>query len=617
MVISDDLGRIVLVNRAVETMLGWSRAELIGQSIDVLVPDRHRTRHGGHREGFVRSPETRPMGAGGELRARRKDGTEIEVEIALNPIRTEAGLLVLSSIVDIGARKDAERTLRESEERFRLLLDGIRDYAVVMLGPDGSVASWNASAERMTGYRADEILGRPAEILYPEDDRATERPASSLRAAATADRHEDEGWRVRKDGSRFLAHAVLAALRDERGQVRGYAEVLRDVTEPRRLEEQQRRSQKLEAIGTLASGIAHDFNNILGAIVGCAELVKDELDGHAAGHEDVDQILRAAERGRQLVARILTFSRGSEQVRVPTNLAQPLGEAIALIRASLPSTLEIRERFELETPPVLADATQIHQVVMNLATNAAHAMGSTAGRLEVTLAPFRAGPEFASVHPNCRPGVYARLTVMDTGVGMPADVLQRAFDPFFTTKAQGVGTGLGLSVVHGIVTGHAGAIEIASEPGKGTTVDVYLPGIEVAAPETAVARATKRFGSGQSILVVDDEKILATVTKRLLERSGFRVTSFTSSEEALAAFEKTPGAFDLIVSDNTMPRVTGVVLAQRITTIRPGLPVILVTGLGEVLTPDELHAAGIRRVLLKPVTGATLGEAVAEILEGA
>ena len=614
MVMVDARGLIVAVNGRLAELLGYAEPELVGRSIDVLVPERSRDRHAGDREAFAASPSSRAMGAGRDLHALRKDGTEVPVEIALHSVSEPEGSFVIGTVVDISARKAVERALRESEERFRLLVDGVRDYAVVMLDPHGVIASWNAGAKRITGYSADEMVGRQIQAIYSDEDRSIGRPAQTLRLAAAEGRHETEGWRVRKDGSRFLAHTVMTAMLDENRRLRGFAKVLQDVTDQRRLEEQLRQAQKMEAIGTLAGGIAHDFNNILGAIVGYGEIVREGIGDGGATRDDVDQILRAAERGRQLVARIMTFSRRKEQVRAPTNLTEPVVEAIGLMRSSLPATIAITHAIDPATPPVLADATQIHQVVMNLATNAAHAMAEGGGSLTVTLAPFRADEPFMAAHPSLRRAVYARLTIADTGAGIPPDVLARVFDPFFTTKAPGAGTGLGLSVVHGIVEAHAGAIDVRSEPGQGTTFDVYCPGIEVepAHAERPVASAPR--GAGQSVLVVDDEVVLTELARRQLERLGYRVTTFNSSPTALAAFERDPGGFDVVVTDNTMPQITGLGLAQRMVKVRPDVRIVLVTGLGEICPPEEMRAAGIRRLLVKPISGRVLGETLSEVL---
>jgi len=483
-IVIDASGTIVLANREIERLFGYAREELVGRSIDILVPERFRSRRPGFREGFFHSPQARPMGAGRDLFGLRKDGSEIPVEIGLNPITTERGTFVLSSVVDIRAR--------------------------------------------------------------------------------------------------------------------------------RLLEERLRQAQKMEAIGTLAGGVAHDFNNLLRAIVGYSELVATTLTS-TQGLADLDQVRRAAERGQQLVQRILAFSRHRELARTPMNLSRPLDDAIQLLRASLPTTIEIRSHFDHDAPAVYADDTQVHQILMNLVTNAAQALGDRPGAIEVTLSAFQADDVFGRLHPSAKPGLHALLAVSDTGPGMSADVVEHAFEPFYTTKPVGLGTGLGLAVVHGIVQGSGGAVELHSRPGEGTTVLVYLP---AATESERQAPADAPTPTGPRILFVEDEEMLATLSKRQLEASGFAVTAYTSSLQALEAFRAHPEAFDAVVTDNTMPRMSGMALAQEILRIKPGTRILLVSGLVEMLDPGVIYAKGISGILGKPHTGQQLTQAVREILTG-
>jgi PAS domain S-box-containing protein len=480
-IVIDASGAIVLANREVERLFGYESDELIGRSIDALVPERFRAKHPGFRQGFFHSPQARPMGAGRDLFGLRKDGSEIPVEIGLKPIETDRGTFVLSSVVDITARRSLEDRLRQA--------------------------------------------------------------------------------------------------------------------------------QKMEAIGTLAGGIAHDFNNLLRAILGYSELVAGALNSPQA-QADLDQVRRAAERGQELVQRILTFSRHRELARTPMHLSRPLQDAIYLLRASLPTTIELRTHFDADAPAVFADDTQVHQIVMNLVTNAAQALGDAPGTVAITLAPFQADQAFVLQHPNARPGLHALLTVADTGPGMPSDVAGHAFEPFFTTKPVGAGTGLGLAVVHGIVQGSGGAVELESVVGQGTTVRVYFP----AAPD--VAREVAPEPTGPHILFVEDEEVLASLSRRQLEASGFTVTAFTSSLQALEAFRASPESFDAVVTDNTMPRMSGMALAQEILRIRPGTRILLVSGLVEMMDPGVLYAKGVSGILGKPHTGQQLVQAIKEILVG-
>jgi PAS domain S-box-containing protein len=612
MLMVDATGRIVLVNREIERLFGWSRAELDGQPVEMLVPERFRAQHPQHRAGFFLEPRARPMGAGRELFGLRKDGSEIPIEIGLNPIVTEDGTYVLSSVVDISARRQAERQLRESEERFRLLVDGVQDYSIIMLHPDGRIASWNAGAERILGYAEEEALGQHFEIFFTPDDRAAGLPSTLLERAARDGRSEEEGWRVRKDGSRFLVDCVMTSLHQADGQMRGFVRIARDVTEQRKMQEQLRQSQKMEAIGTLAGGIAHDFNNLLAGVLGYAELARGAAADRPDLCRDLDNVVRAAERGRSLVQRILTFSRQQGGERVPLLLEAPLREVIELLRSSLPSSIGIHEHLDAASPRVLADATQVQQLVMNLATNAAQAMGERGGSLFVTLAPFQVNEALAATHPDLHPGLAARLSVEDTGGGMEVSVLRRIFDPFFTTKPPGVGTGLGLAIVHGIVKAHGGAVLVESRPGVGTRFDVYFPATrpaeDVLEPSSRAARAR--------LLYVEDEEALAALAKRQLEEAGYAVTAHTSSLAALEEFRRRPNDFDAVVTDNTMPHMTGIVLATEMLRIRADVPILMVSGLGLTMNGDTLRTKGVRALLPKPFKREELVRALEELLGG-
>jgi signal transduction histidine kinase/ActR/RegA family two-component response regulator len=384
--------------------------------------------------------------------------------------------------------------------------------------------------------------------------------------------------------------------------------------EKHQLEDQLRHAQKLEAVGTLAGGIAHDFNNILGIILGYTELVLPEIPQGSSLQSDLNEVLKATHRAKELVNQILIFSRQDKQERKPVQISLIAKEVLKMLRATLPTTIEIRQNFRAGLAAVLSDPTQIHQVLMNLCTNAAHAMRDKGGVLEVSLADVDIDADAAAQHPDLAPGQYQKLTVSDTGHGMDRSVKERIFDPFFTTKGPGEGTGMGLAMVHGIAKSHDGAVIVRSEPGKGTTFQVFFPTIVsviTAEPEHLAPppRGTER------ILFVDDEKPLGDIGKQTLEHLGYEVFARTSSIEALEVFKTQPDKFDLVITDMTMPNMTGADLAKAILHIRPDTPIILCTGFSEAISEEKAKAIGIREFVMKPIIRQKIARIIRRVLD--
>jgi signal transduction histidine kinase/CheY-like chemotaxis protein len=417
----------------------------------------------------------------------------------------------------------------------------------------------------------------------------------------------------RKDGSEFPVEIGLKPI-EALGQRYVVGSVV-DISERRRLEAQLRHAQKMDAIGSLAGGVAHDFNNVLSGIIGYATAVRGALHDRPELQGDIDQVLRAAERGRLLVQSILAFARHHETRRERLHLESTVQEAMTLVRATLPATIDIRTHFDPATPDVLADPTQVHQVVVNLATNAARAMSGHGGVLEVSVAPVQVDTTLSRMHPILRPGLHAHLRVRDEGEGMPPEVLARVFEPFFTTRPAGEGTGLGLAVVQGIVHDHGGAIGIHSEPGRGTTVHVYLPQSETAPIAVAEAIGDVPQGLGERVLYVDDEHDLSRLWKRLLEGIGYHVDTFPTGTAALEALRARPQAYDVVLTDMTMPGITGLAFAEEARRIRPDLPVVLTSGYSEGVPPEALESGLLSAVLPKPFSTQAIAAALRRALD--
>lgn len=392
------------------------------------------------------------------------------------------------------------------------------------------------------------------------------------------------------------------------------AHVLAGSIERQRLDTQVQHGQKMQAIGTLAGGIAHDFNNILAAIMGYTELVSDDMPRESLAWRNLQRVLTAATRAKDLVQQILAFSRQATPQRQPVQLHLLVREALTLLRASLPSTIAIQQHIETQSGMVFAAPTQIHQLIVHLCTNAEHAMRATGGVLEVRLEACEVDAALAATDPALLPGPYIQFTVRDTGHGMPQEVLDRIYEPFFTTKDVGEGSGMGLAVVHGIVTSHDGAMQVSSTPGQGTTCSIYLPRCDVTT--TALGSPTEPLLRGhERILLVDDEEVLVDLGRETLTRLGYRVATYTNSTEALAAFQAAPDQFDLVITDQTMPLLTGEGLAQALRAIRPNLPIILCTGFSHAITEEKARASGLDAFLMKPVVGRDLGLTIRRVLE--
>ena len=404
---------------------------------------------------------------------------------------------------------------------------------------------------------------------------------------------------------------------DVRQQLQGeLAERRRAEEEENKLKAQVQRAQRMEAIGTLAGGIAHDFNNILTAIIGYTELLRYDLPEDSKAQSSLEAIYEAGIRAKDLIQQILTFSRQSEEEKKPLRINTIVKEALKLLRASLPTTIEIRQNLESESGAVLANPTQIHQVLINLCTNSAQAMQEKGGVLEVSLEDADLDSEAAASNPDLQPGEYVKLTVRDTGSGIAPEIRERIFDPYFSTREPEQGTGMGLAVVHGIVESAGGSIAVDSIVGEGTTIHVFFPRIENKV--TLQARVLSPFPTGnERILFVDDEKALVDIGVQLLEHLGYRVVARTSSIEALAAFRNQPGKFDLVVSDQTMPNMTGEMLAKELLRIRRDIPIVLCTGYSEMISEEKATALGIQKLVMKPILMREISQTIRQILDQA
>ncbi|HXM80935.1 MAG TPA: ATP-binding protein [Burkholderiales bacterium] len=537
--------------------------------------------------------------------------------IALRALLTSAAMLALIALAAWGLAR-RERALQQREKQFRAMIEHSSD-GVILTRPETGIFYASPGLERVLGYTIDDLRERePYELVHPDHAEATRSSRSQMMHSPgkvvtieTMVRHKDGSWR-------WIENTVSNLL--EEPSVRALVMNFRDITERKladaersRLEQRLRQAQKMEAVGRLAGGIAHDFNNILGGILGYGEMLVEQTPAGSPLKRYAQNVLIAANRARGLVDQILAYSRSQRGERVPVDLGRLLAETLELVRGSLDSELSLEAKAPATPVQVVGDATQLHQVVMNLCTNAIQAMGGK-GTLRVTLETADVSAERPLAHGAIAPGTYARLTVEDTGPGMDEATLGRIFEPFFTTKEVGKGTGLGLALVYGIVTDSGGAIDVASAPGRGSAFTIYLPRVDTAVADDDEKQGPVARGHGERVLVVDDEEALLAVTSEVLARLGYRPTTFSDGRAALAEFESAPGRFDAVITDEVMPDLTGTELAELLHRRRADVPVVLVSGyIGPMMT-ERAMAAGVNEVLKKPVQSREIAAALARVL---
>ncbi|MFP4381876.1 MAG: PAS domain S-box protein [Candidatus Sumerlaeia bacterium] len=546
-----------------------------------------------------------------EHRIIRKDGRIRWVSNTAVPHLNSKGKLVAYD----GLIKDiTERVLSEKKQKRLAKVVEQAEEGVIISDPACRIEYVNPAFESISGFSLEELSGKDMSVFLLNDNY--EQWESRIFPKISA----GEAWSgtipaKSKDGLPFQMQINFSSISEPDGYITNFVAFCRDITQEINLQEQLRQAQKMEAIGTLAGGIAHDFNNILAAILGYSEILTDEVPEDSDACKYNKQIMRAGNRAKELVTQILTFSRKVDKELRPLSIKPILKEALKLLRASMPTTIDFHQNIPENCGTILADPTQIHQVIMNLCTNAYHAMKKDGGQLEVSLENIDFETDQKIQLELLEKGPYVHLRVSDTGCGMAPEVRERIFLPFFTTKAVGEGTGLGLSMVHGIVTGLGGAIQVESQLGEGTTFHIYIPRIKNENGSDATENEPIIRGKGEHILYVDDEDMLTALWKQRLTKLGYRVTTCTDGQSAISTFKADPDSFDIVITDQTMPRMTGSDMAIQILETRPDIPIILNTGYSDIISPDKAREIGIREFFLKPMSTRDLSLSIRILLD--
>jgi len=602
-----DQGVILRVNQALQAMLGYSEHELIGRNVfdvaamyaDDLALAREMTTEL-YKRGALKNRQ---------LLWHRKDGSECPVEVNVTLLKNDDGE-PRGSVCEV---RDISEHRRIDEERMSLIAAMEQTSETIMIfDRNGRIQYCNAALEQLTGSHREALVGKSYTV-------ASKSAESSLFYRGLLDFVSSTGevWTGRifptaADGTSHEYEVTISPVRDRDGTINSFVSIGRDVTREMLMEKQLRQSQKMEAIGTLAGGIAHDFNNILTAIIGYTELsLRDATDGSTLALR-LGQILRSGNRARDLVKQILTFSRCSEPEVRPVHVRSVLEEALRMMRSTIPATIDIRTHI-LSDAIVIVDPTQLHQIVMNLCANADYAMAASGGTLTVVLREEKVDTGLARAH-SVPPGAYVCLEVVDTGMGIPSESLDHIFEPFYTTKAKGEGTGMGLAVVHGIVRSCGGFVSVRSAPGHGTTFQIFLPTVAAQEPERET-HPDMLPGGVERILFIDDEPTIVEVADELLSALGYRVTATHKSQHALELFERSPLDFDLVITDRTMPKMTGLELAGRLRAVRPEIPIILCSGYRLDPSEESIKNSGICAALVKPLDFKNVAETIRAVLD--
>jgi len=615
--------RIIDANKEALSYLGIEKEQIVEKTIYDFIGDSLKPALETLLFSEESSGHTHELLVQSSLKNNLKEGDERVLELTISIDSYKDQKFALAILHDITDMVRIRMALEKSEENYRQLVE-LSPFATIVFTNDHIVFANIASMNLFGATFMSQVIGKNLESFIVSDSDSPTifclEDRKAIFAGGTGGKKFHEAKIKRLDG--VVIQVEISCMKLTYQDTPATLIVINDITERRKAEkerellmEQLHQSQKLDALGALAGGIAHDFNNVLGIIMGAAQMAMDETDESSAAYGDIKQIMKASDRARELVGQILSFSRQKEIFKEPINLNDTLLDTVKMLRASLPSTIDIKVDIKSDKKAIInADTTQIRQVILNLCTNAAHAMKESGGLLHLSLAEVTFEVESLGQTLKLEPGRYYKLIVNDNGIGMDSNTLKRVFDPFFTTKQAGEGTGLGLTLVHRIVKNHGGGVSIYSKLKIGTSVSVYFPALGDVLMEIAEENSSLISKGQGHILLVDDEPMLIEMGKRIIGRLGYKVTGITDSVEAYAIFADSPLEFDLVITDMTMPRLTGLKLAEKILAIRPEIPIIISSGFTDNATADKAFEIGVREFLLKPVGKLELSQAIERAL---
>ena len=625
-------GKIAEWNDYAGTMFGWRRDEALGRNMaELIIPERLRAAHAEGLRHFLDTGEEGYLRQRIELPALHRSGREFPVQVRISPIELDGGTGFVGCLRDLSARRALQQELHEAERQFRILVESITDYAIYMLDPEGRVTTWNSGAQRIKGYRADEIIGQHFSRFYTEEEQSAGAPAQMLREAAEEGKVVAEGWRIRKDGSRFAASTVLEAIHDQEGALIGFAKITRDITAQResqellkRAGEQLLQAGKMEAIGQLTGGVAHDFNNLLTIIIGNLAIAEREVEGLPEGPANrLRRSLASAERGAQraamLTQRLLAFSRRQLLDPRPLDLNKLIAAEADFLQRTLGEAIEVEAVGGGGLWRVEVDQNEFESALLNLAINARDAMPD-GGKLTLETGNTFLDQNYCRANPEVLPGQYVMISVTDNGTGMTKEVMDRAFEPFFSTKSVDAGTGLGLSQVYGFIKQSGGHIKIYSESGEGTTVKIYLPrytGKVTADEGEALESGDVEGRTGETILIVEDDADVRTFLVEALRELNYRTLSAADAPAALRIIDQKNARIDLLLSDVVLPGMNGRELMAEARKQRPDLKVLFMTGYSRNAIVHQGRLDPGIEMIQKPMSQRELAGRIRDLLDAA